>query len=178
MRKTETKEKSTGNCYAVIPSPVGKLLLVADNTALTGLYFEGRDHVPTTKNSWELNAQHPILKRAAKELSEYFTGARKRFSVSLRFAGTDFQRKVWDEISRIPYGETITYSELAKRAGAPEAVRAAGTSTGRNPISIIVPCHRVVGKNGRLCGFAGGLNRKEQLLGLETSEPKGKKVST
>ena len=96
-------------------------------------------------------------------------GKGKSFSVPLRLSGTDFQKRVWREIALIPYGETLSYSELAKRAGAPHAVRAAGRSTGRNPVSIIIPCHRVVGKNGNMCGFAGGLEKKRHLLELESS---------
>src|SRR5262249_49580642 len=92
----------------------------------------------------------------------------------LRPTGTDFQEKIWQQIARIPYGKTISYSELAKRAGAPEAVRAAGTSTGRNPVAILIPCHRVVGKNGSMGGFAGGLERKHHLLELESSDAQPK----
>ena len=90
--------------------------------------------------------EHPVLRQAAKQLQEYFAGKRRNFSLPLRLAGTDFQRRVWREIALIPYGETINYGELAKRAGAPQAIRAAGTNTGRNPLSIIIPCHRVDGK--------------------------------
>lgn len=142
-------------------------MLVADDAALTGLYFVGCDHLPAVSRQWKLNAKHPVLQQAAKQLKEYFSRKRKDFSLPLRLAGTEFQQKVWQQIARIPYGETIDYTALAKRAGAPDATRAAGTATGRNPVSIIIPCHRVVGKNGNLCGFAGGLERKRQLLELE-----------
>jgi methylated-DNA-[protein]-cysteine S-methyltransferase len=104
---------------------------------------------------------------AAKQLEGYFARKRQRFSVPLRLVGTDFQQAVWRQIARIPYGETITYGDLAERAGAPRAIRAAGANTGRNPISIIIPCHRVVAKNGGMCGFAGGLETKRGLLDLE-----------
>lgn len=153
--------------YCIIKSPIDDLMLAADASAMTGVYFAGCDHVPAASSRWTLNAQHPVLRQAAKQLQEYFAGKRESFSFPLRLDGTDFQKRVWREIALIPYGETITYGDLAKRAGAPEAIRAAGTSTGRNPMSIIVPCHRVVGKNGDLRGFAGGLERKRYLLEFE-----------
>lgn len=160
------------NCYSIIPSPIDDLILVADAAALTGLYFVGCNHIPAASNRWTLNAQHPVLRQAASQLQEYFAGKRTEFSLPLRLAGTAFQQRIWREIALIPYGETINYGDLAKRAGAPQAMRAAGTTTGRNPASIIVPCHRVVGKNGSLCGFAGGLERKRHLLELENSDTK------
>lgn len=153
--------------YYIVRSPIEDLMLVADETALTGLYFVGMDRLPRASKSWRLNDKHPVLLEAATQLEEYFRARRKSFSIPLRLAGTEFQQRIWREIARIPYGETIDYSELAKLSGAPAAVRAAGTTTGRNPISIIVPCHRVMGKGGRLCGFAGGLERKRYLLELE-----------
>ncbi len=160
------------NSYSIIKSPIDDLMLVTDDSALTGLYFVGCDHIPTASNRWTLNPQHPVLRQAAKQLQEYFAGKRESFSLPLRLAGTDFQERVWREIALIPYGETISYGDLAKRAGAPQAIRAAGTSTGRNPVAIVIPCHRVVGKNGDMCGFAGGLERKRYLLGLETKKPR------
>src|SRR5262245_37140544 len=153
--------------YSVVKSPLGDLMLVADASSLLGLYFVGCDHLPSASGRWVLDPQHPVLQKAAKQLQEYFARKRESFSLPLRLAGTDFQQRVWRQIALIPYGETISYSDLAKRAGAPQAIRAAGTTTGRNPVSIIIPCHRVMGKNGRLCGFAGGLNRKRCLLELE-----------
>ncbi|HSY17385.1 MAG TPA: methylated-DNA--[protein]-cysteine S-methyltransferase [Candidatus Acidoferrales bacterium] len=159
--------KNTTTSYSVIKSPVGELLLTADDSALTGVYFAGCNHVPAESKQWTRNPQHPVLQSAAKQLAEYFAGKRTAFSISLHPSGTDFQEKVWREIARIPYGKTVSYSHLAKRAGTPDAVRAAGTATGRNPLSIVIPCHRVVGKNGALCGFAGGLERKQYLHTLE-----------
>jgi len=156
-------------CYSIIKSPIGNLMLVADGSELTGLYFVGCDHVPAATNNWTANTRHPVLQQTAKQLQEYFAGKRKKFSIAVRLAGTEFQRKIWREIALIPFGETVSYSDLAKRAGAPEAIRAAGTSTGRNPVSIVIPCHRVVGKNGGMGGFAGGLERKRRLLELEKS---------
>ena len=156
--------------YSMIKSEIGDLMLVTDGSALAGLYFAGCDHIPTVSKHWTRNDRHPVLQMAAHQLEEYFAGKRTKFSVPLRLTGTEFQEKIWREIARIPFGETITYSELADRAGASHAVRAAGTTTGRNPVSIIVPCHRVVGKNGDMCGFAGGLERKRHLLALENAE--------
>src|SRR6266567_888874 len=169
MKQTTTTGDNM-NYYSIIKSPIDNLMLVADDSALTGLYFVSGDHIPAVSNRWTLNAQHPVLQQAAGQLSEYFAGERTEFSLPLRLAGTDFQQRVWREIALIPYGEIINYTELAKRAGAPQAIRAAGTATGRNPVSIIVPCHRVVGKNGGMCGFAGGLERKRGLLDLENSD--------
>src|SRR5579863_3389204 len=166
VTKTKNTKDSVMNSFSTIKSPIGELLLVADDSALTGIYFVGCDHIPTASKGWKRNAQHPVLRQAAAQLEEYFAGKRKTFSLPLRLSGTEFQQKVWEQIARIPHGETINYSELARRAGAPEAVRAAGTSTGRNPVAVIVPCHRVVGKDGTLCGFAGGLDRKRHLLAL------------
>ena len=163
------------NYYSITKSPVHDLMLVADDSALIGLYFAGCDHIPAASNRWKRHAKHPVLQQAEKQLQEYFAGERTEFSLPLRLTGTDFQQRVWREIALIPYGETITYSDLAKRAGAPQAIRAAGTNTGRNPVSIIIPCHRVVGKNGSLHGFAGGLERKRHLLELENSDAKSAK---
>jgi methylated-DNA-[protein]-cysteine S-methyltransferase len=167
-RSLKAVGERTANNYSVIKSDVGDLMLVTDGSALIGLYFAGRDHIPTASKSWKRNDQHPILRKVDEQLREYLAGKRTRFSIPLRLVGTEFQEKVWEEIARIPYGKTITYSELAERAGASHAIRAAGTTTGRNPVSIIVPCHRVVGKNGDMCGFAGGLDKKRRLLELES----------
>jgi len=153
--------------YNTIKTPMGDLLLVANESALTGIYFVGCDHIPAEQNEWERDPKHPILRQAKEQLDEYFAGSRTEFTLPLHFAGTDFQNRVWQQIALIPYGKTITYSDLAQKSGKPEAIRAAGTSTGRNPISIIIPCHRVVGKNGGFGGYAGGLERKRFLLELE-----------
>jgi methylated-DNA-[protein]-cysteine S-methyltransferase len=172
MKPTRKNEKNAVNYYSIIESPVGKLMLVADVSALTGVYFVGHDHIPAASRTWTLDAQNPVLQKTAKQLGEYFAGKRSSFSIPLRLSGTDFQEKIWKEIARIPFGETISYSDLAQRAGAPAAIRAAGTSTGRNPVAIIVPCHRIVEKSGGLGGFAGGLDRKRHLHKLEKIETK------
>jgi methylated-DNA-[protein]-cysteine S-methyltransferase len=158
--------------YSKLKSPVGDLLLVANESKLTGIYFGDRSHVPKARATWKLDPDHPVLRETAKQLGEFFNGKRTDFSIPFEFSGTDFQQKVWKQIARIPYGKTITYSELASRAGRPDAVRAAGTNTGRNPLAIVVPCHRVMGKNGTLTGFAGGLDRKQLLLEIEGFKPK------
>ena len=168
-KQTERTERNGALCYSTVKTPIGELLLVAEADALTGVYFAGRDHAPATHAGWMSSAEHPVIRQAAKQLGEYFAGKRNSFSLPLRLTGTDFQERVWQQIALVPYGKTISYSELAKRVGAPEAVRAAGTTTGRNPVSIVVPCHRIVGKNGSMRGFAGGLKRKQFLLELEAS---------
>jgi len=154
------------NSYSILKSTVGDLLLVADETHLIGIYFSGEKHAPATRD-WKRNPDHTVLKQTARELDEYFNGTRTTFSVPLRYDGTKFQQEIWRQISQISFGKTISYTELAKRAGAPGAPRAAGTATGQNPLSIIIPCHRVVGRNGGLRGYAGGLDRKRHLLEVE-----------
>jgi methylated-DNA-[protein]-cysteine S-methyltransferase len=163
------KEKSGTVFYSVIQSPIGELMLVGGGECLAGVYFCGCKHTPAARDCWTFDAENAVFKEAEIQLNEYFAGRRNRFSLPLRLNGTDFQKKIWSEIARIPYGETLSYSALAERAGAPRAIRAAGTSTGRNPLSIVIPCHRVMGKNGSMCGFAGGLQRKQRLLELERS---------
>jgi methylated-DNA-[protein]-cysteine S-methyltransferase len=153
--------------YSILKSPVGDLMLVANPSELIGIYFMNRRHVPKAKKTWTLNERHPVLQQAGKQLKEYFAGKRNSFSLPMNFVGTDFQKRVWQEIARIPFGKNLSYSELAKNAGAPKAIRAAGTATGRNPLSIIVPCHRVLTKDGAIGGYAGGLDRKRHLLKLE-----------
>ena len=154
--------------YSILnTTSLGNLLLTADENHLTGIYFEDCDHVPASRSQWRINPEHEVLVQASTQLEEYFKGTRARFSIPLRSAGTDFQERIWQEIALIPFGQTITYSDLADWVGAPDAIRAAGAATGRNPISIVVPCHRVVGKNGSLTGYAGGLKRKRHLLALE-----------
>jgi methylated-DNA-[protein]-cysteine S-methyltransferase len=163
--------------YNTIKTPMGGLMLVANASELIGLYFIGCDHVPAGQNQWTPDARHPILRQAKEQLEEYFAGKRTEFSLPLRFAGTDFQERVWRQIALIPYGKTLSYADLARKAGKPRAIRAAGTNTGRNPLSIVIPCHRVVGKNGGVGGYAGGLERKRHLLELENPGVKLSNVS-
>lgn len=153
--------------YDYYQSPRGRMLLVADDRALTGVYFAGQKYYPRIDKKWKRADRHEPLRRAKRELSEYFDGKRTRFTVKVAPQGTSFQRAVWKAIAGVQFGQTIAYAELARRAGRPGSARAAGAATGRNPISIIVPCHRIVGLNGSLTGYAGGLAKKRVLLALE-----------
>lgn len=156
--------------YDTFESPFGGMLLTASDDGLSGVYFDRQKHHPKRAGDWKHAPENARLKRAKRQLAEYFSGARKRFDLTLDPRGTDFQRAVWKAISGVPYGETISYGELARRAGFPEGARAAGAATGRNPIGIVVPCHRIVGSDGSLTGYAGGLERKRALLALESGE--------
>lgn len=155
--------------YDTYESPQGTMLLTATPKGVAGVYFKGQKHFPKARD-WQRDARHPVLRRAKRELSDYFAGRRKRFTVALDPQGTPFQRAVWKQIAKVGYGETITYGELARRAGRPGSARAAGAATGRNPIGIIVPCHRIMGSSGALTGYAGGLGRKRALLALEGAD--------
>jgi len=154
------------NYAAAYDSPLGPMILVASDEALVGLYFTGQKYVPD-QSRWHADPGLPVIRTAVTELDEYFAGTRETFDVPIAPAGTAFQRAVWDAISRVPYGETITYGELARRVGRPGSARAAGAATGQNPVGVIVPCHRIVGAGGTLTGYAGGLDRKRALLTLE-----------
>ena len=154
--------------YSFYDSPHGRMLLVANGEGLAGVYFDRQKYLPPVDAEWRQDARHDPLRRARGELAEYFGGERKHFDIPLSPEGTPFQRSVWKAISGVGFGETISYGELARRAGCPGSARAAGAATGRNPISIIVPCHRIVGSNGDLTGYAGGLPRKRALLRLES----------
>ncbi|HUQ29422.1 MAG TPA: methylated-DNA--[protein]-cysteine S-methyltransferase [Usitatibacter sp.] len=151
--------------YARFTTPIGTLLATACNGALTGLYFDGERHAPAPGADWI--EDEALFGECRRQLTEYFEGVRRAFDVTVAPEGSDFQRRIWSEIARIPYGRTITYAELAKRAGVPGCARAAGAATGRNPLSIVVPCHRVVGSDGSLTGYAGGIPRKRRLLEIE-----------
>ena len=157
--------------YDFYESPHGQMLLVAQGEALAGIYFDGQKYHAQVRPEWRRDAQHEPLREAKRELTEYFAGERKHFETALAPEGTPFQRSVWKAISTVGFGETITYGELARRAGCAGSVRAAGAATGRNPLTIIVPCHRIVGSNGSLTGYAGGLDRKRALLALESGIP-------
>lgn len=156
--------------YDTFRSPQGPMLITATPRGLAGVYFKGQKYFPDGRN-WRRDGRHPVLRRARRELGEYFAGKRTRFDVPLDPQGTAFQRKVWKAIGKVAFGRTLTYGELAKRAGHPGSARAAGAATGRNPIGIIVPCHRIVGANGALTGYAGGLSRKRKLLAMEGALP-------
>ena len=155
--------------YAEAPSPLGPMLMTASTTALTGLYFQGQRYVPEPGPQWVLRDDLPVFVQTRAWLAAYFSGQLPCVDVPLAPNGTPFQQAVWRQIAGIPSGATITYAELARRSGHSTAVRAAGAATGRNPISLLVPCHRVMGSNGSLTGYAGGLERKRKLLALEAS---------
>lgn len=145
---------------------IGTFYLVATEKGLQGLFWK-KQNIPITKNLNTNEKEMKILLKAIHQLEEYLEGKRKTFSILLDVAGTDFQKSVWNELSKIPYGETRSYKEIACNLKNEKAVRAVGTANGRNPISIIVPCHRVIGSNGTLTGYAGGLKIKSKLLHLE-----------
>ncbi len=151
----------------VIESPIGSLQLIASGDGLVAvLWNDGR---PGKSNLGEVvEEQHnPVLLETERQLHEYFSGQRQSFSLKLHFTGTPFQRRVWAALLTIPYGETRSYAQIARQIGSPQAVRAVGAANGRNPIPIIAPCHRVIGSDGTLTGFGGGLDRKARLLALE-----------
>lgn len=154
--------------FTLIDSPVGPLRLVAGAHGLHALHMHVQRHVPATPDpAWRRDDGHPVLVATAAQLEQYFDGERHAFDLPLAPVGTEFQLRVWEGLRAIPYGATISYGELAQRVGNAKAVRAVGLANGRNPISIIVPCHRVVGANGSLTGYGGGLERKRFLLDLE-----------
>ncbi|WP_395605791.1 methylated-DNA--[protein]-cysteine S-methyltransferase [Pseudomonas sp. B16120] len=153
--------------YKLMPSPVGELTLVARDGKLSAILWEvERANRVRLGELIEAN-DSPALRETERQLKEYFAGTRNQFELELDFAGTDFQKQVWQALLTIPFGETRSYSQIAEQIGNPKAVRAVGAANGRNPISIIAPCHRVVGASGGLTGFAGGLEAKQYLLTLE-----------
>ncbi|OZI05409.1 cysteine methyltransferase [Siphonobacter sp. BAB-5385] len=153
--------------YKTIPSPVGSLTLVASQHGLAAILWENDRPERVSVGLGTPNEQHPILLETEQQLKEYFAGKRKTFTLPLDFIGTDFQKQVWQALLTIPYGQTRTYGDIAQQLGNPQAVRAVGGAANRNPISIVAPCHRVVGASGKLVGFAGGLVHKNRLLRLE-----------
>jgi methylated-DNA-[protein]-cysteine S-methyltransferase len=152
-----------------INSPVGALSLVATDLALVALVWRREGHRSAFETAVE-NPEHPVLRETLRQLHEYFAGSRRTFDLPLEFRGTEFQRRAWSALLTIPYGETRTYGQMAEQIGNPTAVRAIGAANGRNPISIIAPCHRVIGMNGALTGFGGGLDAKAWLLSLENPQ--------
>jgi len=149
--------------YQLLDTPIGKLRLVSLNQKVAKIEFDGQHRI----SSDDVFACDPVLEETASQLGEYFAGRRKLFDLPLDPAGTEFQQQVWSSLLTIPYGELRSYSDIANTIKRPRAVRAVGAANGRNPIPIIVPCHRVIGRNGSLTGFAGGLELKKQLLELE-----------
>ena len=150
-----------------MPSPVGELTLVANDAALVAILWEGDDPDRVRLDPMIASDDHPVLREAGRQLTDYFAGRRTTFTVPLDFRGTAFQRQVWQALLTIPFGQTRSYAEIAAQVGRPNATRAVGAANGRNPISIVAPCHRVIGSNGALTGFAGGLEAKRHLLAHE-----------
>ena len=157
--------------YSFVSSPVGRLTLVATDDGLAAILWE---HDRPGRVRLLLAAEeptHPVLIETTGQIDEYFDGRRHVFTVPLDVTGTPFQRKVWEALLTIPFGETRTYAQIARQIGSPDAVRAVGAANGRNPLSIVAPCHRVIGSNGALTGFAGGMEAKAYLLDLEKAQP-------
>ncbi|HCV41084.1 methylated-DNA--[protein]-cysteine S-methyltransferase [Pseudomonas vlassakiae] len=155
------------SAFTLLPSPVGTLTLVARGERLAAVLWEEERENRVRLGELHRDDRHPTLRETARQLGEYFAGTRQRFELALDFAGTEFQRQVWAALLTIPFGQTRSYRDIACQIGNPGAVRAVGAANGRNPISIIAPCHRVIGASGSLTGFAGGLPAKQYLLALE-----------
>ncbi|MDH1510550.1 methylated-DNA--[protein]-cysteine S-methyltransferase [Pseudomonas mosselii] len=153
--------------FTLMQSPVGPLTLVARGERLAAVLWEHERENRVRLGDLHRDDRHGVLRETARQLGEYFAGQRQRFELELDFAGTEFQREVWAALLTIPFGQTRSYGEIARQIGKPDAVRAVGAANGRNPISIIAPCHRVIGASGSLTGFAGGLPAKQFLLALE-----------
>ncbi|MBB1312991.1 MULTISPECIES: methylated-DNA--[protein]-cysteine S-methyltransferase [Aliivibrio] len=153
------------NVYTQFDSPIGLITVNGNDDGLLGVWYES--HARTLSDFGVQDDEHPILQLTVSQLKEYFNGERREFSIPLAANGTEFQNKVWQALTTIPYGETWCYKDLAIAVGNPKASQAVGGANGKNPISIIVPCHRVIGKNGSLTGYAGGLDIKDALLKLE-----------
>ena len=151
----------------VVSTPVGALTLVASADGLAAILWENDDPARVRLDIVGTEDSNPVVVETARQLGEYFAGRRTAFDLTLDFTGTDFQKKVWRALLTIPFGETRTYAQIARQIGSPSAVRAVGAANGKNPISIVAPCHRVIGSNGKLTGFAGGLDAKAYLLRLE-----------
>lgn len=163
MKKLETKSYF----YKMVESPVGELKVVASNQGLAAILWKDENPRRVPLRNLVAAPNHPVLLETERQLTEYFAGKRRAFELELDFAGTPFQRRVWAALLTIPYGETRSYGEIARQIGDPRAVRAVGAANGKNPISIVAPCHRVIGVTGKLTGFAGGLETKARLLALE-----------
>jgi methylated-DNA-[protein]-cysteine S-methyltransferase len=156
--------------YAYFESPLGRILLVENSGSLHALSFVGQKYEFRPGQDWTEAPQSPLLARAAQQLHEYFDGKRSEFDLPLSLQGTEFQCRVWRTLASIPAGGTITYRALAIKVGAESSVRAVGGAVGKNPVSIVLPCHRVIGSDGSLTGYAGGLDRKKALLELEKTK--------
>jgi methylated-DNA-[protein]-cysteine S-methyltransferase len=165
--KNGIKEIAPRHVYKRMHSPVGTLTLVATEQGLAAILWQNDRPRRVRLNLEAEEDGHPVLVEAERQLGEYFAGRRKQFALKLDVSGTPFQRQVWNALLTIPFGETRSYRQIATQIGNPRAVRAVGAANGRNPLSIVAPCHRVVGSSGALTGFAGGLDVKARLLALE-----------
>lgn len=164
-----TRDFGADDGIARFDTPLGGMTLAAGPGGLRGAWFEGQRHFPTLPERM-MTPEHPVLREAAKQLREYLSGAREGFDLPLDFSrGTPFQQAVWQAMLAVPFGATTSYRALAVAVKKPDAVRAVGAAVGRNPLSVIVPCHRVLGSDGSLTGYAGGLDRKRALLALESA---------
>ena len=168
-RRQSGETKAVNYAFKVIDSPVGKLKLVASAAGLAAILWEHDDPRRVPLDACEEAPEHPVLVETQRQLREYFEGERTSFSLALDFKGTEFQKRVWEALLTIPCGEKRSYGQIAEQVGNARALRAVGAAIGKNPISIIAPCHRVVGSTGKLTGFAGGLEVKERLLALESA---------
>lgn len=162
-----SQKKTMKHVYKSMKSPVGELTLVASDHGLAAILWEDDNPKRVPLGETVRDDQHPVLLETERQLNDYFAGHRTQFDLKLAAEGTEFQKEVWRALSTIPFGETRSYGQIANQIGRPKAVRAVGAANGRNPISIVVPCHRVIGSNGKLTGFAGGLEAKSVLLKLE-----------
>ncbi len=164
------EKERTPHFFKTVPTPVGRLRLIASDHGLAAILWEddAPNRVRLIPRAEDEN--HPVLLETERQLGDYFAGKRKKFVLKLDPVGTSFQRDVWDALSTIPFGETRSYGQIAVKIGRPKAVRAVGAANGKNPIAIIVPCHRVIGASGKLTGFAGGLEIKAELLKLEAKD--------
>ena len=165
QKPSQKKAGLPATTYCVMDSPVGKLLLAGHNDRLALLSFQKGKHTIQPEASW-INDPRPF-RETIRQLTAYFSGTLKKFTIKTAPAGTPFQLKVWRALQTIPYGKTVSYGQIAKAIGHPQASRAVGAANGQNPVSIIVPCHRVIGSTGKLVGYGGGLPIKESLLILE-----------
>ena len=156
--------------YTTYAAPLGPMLIAASPQGLVGVWFDGQKHFAGPGALWRRDDGHRQLSDAVTQLTGYFAGTRTAFALDCDARGTPFQQAIWRAIAAVPYGRQVTYAALAAAAGVPGAARAAGAATGRNPLSIVVPCHRIVGSSGALTGYAGGLARKEALLALERGD--------
>ncbi len=155
--------------YKTMKSPVGELTVVASDKGLAAILWENDDPARVRLGALTENKTHPVLVKTERQLTDYFAGKLKTFSLPMDFVGTQFQKSVWAALLTIPFGETRSYAQIATQIGNPKAVRAVGAANGKNPLSIVAPCHRVIGSNGTLTGFAGGLEAKKHLLSIEAA---------